>query len=204
MSIGSFFTKKIGPLPVWGYGAIAAGGTFLLLKGGGAGGKSGSKKAGAGANGAANGNGSTGNFSGTSNITDTYSGDQTFGGGALGFLGGPWPHFGHINTHLHFGGDRWHRGYSAQGFRNWGFDSNGRHGGRRFGSDNRHGFAGGRNFRGPNNGGGTPRGFGQGHYTPSGGIGSRIASSFNPRNTGNRGTRYGGLSSDALPTGSRR
>ena len=37
----SFLTKKVGPLPTWGWGAVAAGGTFLLLKGGGGGSRAG-------------------------------------------------------------------------------------------------------------------------------------------------------------------
>jgi hypothetical protein len=209
MSIGSFFTKKIGPLPVWGYGAIAAGGTFILLKGGGKG-----KKGSQDSNGSGNGNGSQGGANGTVksnlNTTETISSDQTFGGGSLGFLG--WPGqfanniFVHLHPHPHGGFYRGGRHYSDHGFESHG---HGRDGGRRGGDDHRHGAFGGRGFggfRGPEHGG-QPRGFGQGHYTPSGGIGARIASAFNPRNSGNR--RGVALTSthpnaDALPTGNRR
>lgn len=196
MSIGSFFTKKVGPLPIWGYGAIAAGGTFILLKGSGSksSGKAGAKKGASGGQGAGSGGGSdTGSFTGSS--TQTLSSDQTFGGGALGFLGSPFGNFGNLFVHLHqHGGGGYQMGgrnYSDHGFRSFGFGRDGMGGGRGRTTDHRHGAFGGRPFRGGGqNGGGRPRGFGQGHYNPTGGLGSRIASGFNPRNSGNRGTSW--------------
>lgn len=194
MALKEMLTKKIGPLPVWGYGAIAAGGTFIILKRRGAGSAAGgSDQGGAGQTGGA-GSGINGSFKGTSNITSTYSGDQTFGGGALGFLGGPWPGLGNMFTHLHHDGDRWRYGgrdYDGRGFRHHGWDNDGRRR-RRDDDDDRR--------RGHRERGGFPRGFGEGHYSPRRGDGSRFASSFNPRNSGNRGTRWGGLNSDARPT----
>lgn len=197
MSIGAFFTKKIGPLPVWAYGAIAAGGTFLLLSGSG-GGKSKGKGKKAGSGPAANSNdgssGDSGSFTGST--TETLSSDQTFGGGTLGFLGRPFGNWGNVLVHLHphpnggyhFGG----RHYSNHAFKPHGFGRGGSHRGRQGGDDHRHGAFGGRPFRGNNNnhGNGHARGFGQGHYTPHGGIGSKIASSFHPGNKGNRGTSH--------------
>jgi hypothetical protein len=179
MSIGSFFTKKIGPLPVWGYGAIAAGGTFILLKGSGSAGKG--KKAGSGPASNAPGGSSTGSF--TSNTTETLSDDQTFGGGALGFLGLPF--FGgrniFVHLHQHPGGGYFSGGrrYSDHAFRPFGFGRDGSNRGGFPGTDHRHGFAGGRNYHGPQRGG-HPRGFEQGHYNPFAGIGSRLATSFHP------------------------
>lgn len=210
MSIGSFFTKKIGPLPVWGYGAIAAGGTFILLKGGGGGGKAkGKGKAGSGP---ASGDGSDsmgGSSSFTGNTTETLSSDQTFGGGTLGFLGRPFGNWGNVIMHLHphpqggyqLGGQR----YSHHAFASHGFGRGGRRDGGRGGSDHRHGAFGGRPFRGRNDGHGNghARGFGQGHYTPSGGIGSKIARSFHPSNPGARGRSYSAkrtVNNDARPS----
>lgn len=201
MSIGSFFTKKIGPLPVWGYGAIAAGGTFLLLKGGG------SKGKGAGSGPAANAPGGTSTGSFSSNTTETLSSDQTFGGGSLGFLGLPFGGGRNIFVHLHqhpgggyFSGGRQ---YSDHAFRPHGFGERGVHRGGYPSTDHRHGFAGGRNYRGDNRQGGQPRGFGQGYYTPFAGIGARIAQGFHPGSGSarrNPGHAWGGIPADARPS----
>lgn len=187
MSIGAFFTKKIGPLPVWGYGAIAAGGTFILLKGGGGGSKSKGKGKGNGSGPATNdpngSDGSSGSFTG--NTTETLSSDQTFGGGSLGFLARPFGNFSNVFVHLHphphggfFSGGR---NYSDHAFRSHGFGRSGRD---RGGDDHRHGAFGGRNFRGSRNQGhgGTPRGHAQGHYSPRPGLGSHIAQALHPGN----------------------
>jgi hypothetical protein len=202
MSIGSFFTHKMGPLPVWGWGAIAAGGTFLLLKGGGG---SASKKGAPGGSANSAGNGSSGTFTGNSTTTETLSSDQTFGGGTLGFIGRPLfgdrPVF--ANLFQSDGGGLWHGGrrYDDRPFWPFGFGSNGQHRGGYPGTDHRHGAFGGRNFRGGNNSG-HPRGFGQGHYTPGAGIGARIAKSFHPSSPSARYTspiaRH--TNRDALPT----
>lgn len=203
MSIGSFFTHKIGPLPVWGYGAIAAGGTFILLKKGGAGGK----KAGSGP--AANAPGGTSSGSFTGNTTETISDDQTFGGGSLGFLGLPFFGGRNIFVHMHPHPDGGYfvggRRYSHHAFAPHGFGRDGVHRGGFPGTDHRHGAFGGRDYRGRNEGGGFPRGFGQGHYTPFAGIGSRIAQSFHP---GNPGARHNSgvarnLNADARPSNRR-
>ena len=203
MSLGSFFTKKIGPLPVWGYGAIAAGGTFILLKGGGAGGKKGKKSPSGSANNAPDGT-STGSF--TSSMNETLSDNQTFGGGTLGFLGWPVQAGRNIFVHLHphpFGGF-FHGGhqYSSHAFRGHGFGRDGIHRGGYPGSDHRHGFAGGRDFHGRNNGGGHPRGFGQGHYNPRAGIGAGLAKFYHPGNKGARriAPNHRGVNPDALPS----
>jgi hypothetical protein len=211
MSIGSFFTKKIGPLPVWGYGAIAAGGTFILLKGGGGGAKGkGKGKQGSGNSAGDGADGSSGNFSGSYKTDSTLSSDQTFGGGALGFLGTPFGNWGNLFVHLHPHGDGGYnmggRRYSDHAFRSHGFGDNGRRRGRGGPTDHRHGAFGGRPFRGGGDQGGRPRGFGQGHYSPGRGVGSRIAQSFNPGNRGNRGTSWSSrtVNSDALPIGTDR
>lgn len=206
MGIKEALTHKVGPLPVWAYGAIAAGGTFLLLSGGK--GKSSAKKPGSGAAaGGADGTGGTNTYTGNSTTTETLSNDQTFGGGSLGFLGRPLGGLGNVFVHLHphpeggyfVGG----RNYNSHAFKNHGFGQDGRHRGGNPAEDHRHGFSGGRDHHGPNEQGGRPRGFSQGHYTPGPGIGSRIARSFKPGNTGNRGTRYGtarDIPADARPS----
>lgn len=202
MSIGSFFTKKIGPLPVWGYGAIAAGGTFLLLKGGG------SKKT-SGSGPATNAPGGSSNSNFTGNTTETLSDDQTFGGGSLGFLGLPFLGGRNMFVHMHPhpSGGYWvgGRNYSDHAFSPFGFGRDGVHRGGFPGTDHRHGAFGGRNYRGNNQQGGQPRGFGQGHYNPFAGIGSRLAQSQHP---GNRGARRNpgyarNINPDALPSNRR-
>lgn len=184
MALKSFLTKKVGPLPTWGWGAVAAGGTFLLLKGGGGGGKS--KKDASDPNGAAGSNQQPPNDAG--NYNATISDTQTFGGGSLGFLGHPLRGFGNVFVHVHrhpeggyyVGG----RGYNHHAFSGHGFGDGGRHRGGHPGSDHRHGFAGGRDHQqGGGNRGGTPRGHAQGHYNPTRGVGSRIARSFSPNSS---------------------
>jgi hypothetical protein len=190
MALKGFLTKKIGPLPTWGWGAVAAGGTFLLLKGGG-GGKS-KKSAATQPSGGAGANQQPPNDAG--NYTSTISDNQTFGGGSLGFLGNPLRGFGNVFVHVHRhpdGGGYYvgGRGYNHHAFGGHGFGDGGRHRGGHPGSDNRHGFGGGRDHREPggNRGGysgsGFPRGFSQGHYNPSQGMGSRIARSFSPNSS---------------------
>lgn len=205
MGIKEALTHKIGPLPVWAYGAIAAGGTFLLLSGG----KSGSKKkpgSGAAAGGA-DGTGGTNSYTGNSTTTETLSDNQTFGGGSLGFLGRPGGGLGNVFVHLHPHPDGGYfvggRNYNSHAFKNHGFGKDGRHRGGFPGEDSRHGFGGGRDHHGPNEGGGHPRGFGQGHYNPTAGIGSRIARGFKPGNSGARGTPHTTarhLNADARPS----
>ena len=185
MALKSFLTKKVGPLPTWGWGAVAAGGTFLLLKGGGGGGKKSAHEPSGGAGSNQQPPNDAGNYNAT--ISDT----QTFGGGSLGFLATPLRGFGNVFTHIHRhpdGGGYYvgGRGYHHHAFEHHGFGDGGRHRGGHPGSDHRHGFAGGRDHRehggngGGDHGSGRPRGFHQGHYNPTAGVGSRIARSFSP------------------------
>lgn len=197
MSIGAFFTKKIGPLPVWAYGAIAAGGTFLILS-------SGKSKGGA-----ADGTGSdpsdpnagtankiTSSANVNSKLNQTISSDQTFGGGGIGFFHHPMS-MGQgvfVNMFHHPDGGYFHGGrhYDSHAFRAHGFRDNGRHFGGFPNHDHFHGFGGGNDHHGgPSRGhnrdhggrnhnpfkGGPKRG---GHSPSRGGNRGRIARSFSP------------------------
>lgn len=163
--MSNFFTKKIGPLPVWAYGAIAAGGTFLLLKGGGGGGKAKKKDA------------STDPASGAltqppndaGNYTSSITESSTFGGGTLGFIGRPLQGFGNVFVNLHrhpehegyfHGGKR----YPDHAFRSHGFGGGGHHDGGRGDHRGFGGFAGGRDR----------------HHGSEGGRFNQIKKSFGP------------------------
>jgi hypothetical protein len=169
----NFFTKKVGPLPIWAWGGLAAGGTFLILKGGG-------KKTAADP-GAPQGTTSGGtqprNDAGNYNATITET--QTFGGGTLGFIGRPLQGFGNVfvNLHHHPEHDGWFHGgrrYDSHAFGHHGFGEGGRHHGGPHGGDRGHGgFAGGRN--GPPKRGGRKGG--------NGDVRGRIARSFAPNSS---------------------
>jgi len=87
MSIGSFFTKKVGPLPVWAYGAIAAGGAYVLMSSGKS--KKGEGKGGQSGTDSSDANSATSSGSFTGDLKETINSDQTFGGGGIGFFNGP-------------------------------------------------------------------------------------------------------------------
>lgn len=163
----SFLTQKMGPLPIWGWGALAAGGTFLILKSGG------KKKTGTGDPNNPNGSTSTINEKRdiTANTNSTWDGSATWGGGSLGFMMNPLPAFGNVFVHMHRDHDRdgWHHGgrrYSGHGFEGHGFEEGGRR--RRGGhDDHRGGREGGRH---------------EGRGGREGGRG-RIARSFGPNSS---------------------
>lgn len=197
----SFLTQKMGPLPIWGWGALAAGGTFLVLKSGG-------KKSAAGGdpnNPNGTGTGSTLNekrnitATSTSNTNSTWDGSNTWGGGNLGFLMGPMPSFGNFFVHMHHDRDRggWFSGgrrYNGHGFEGHGWKEGGHRGG---------GDDGGRGGdRGGNRGG--SRGGGRGRGGNGGGFGA-IARSFGPNSSryrDNNQSSPGNYSrNDTLPTG---
>src|SRR5882762_8810166 len=122
--MANFLTKKIGPLPIWAYGAIAAGGTFLLLSSGGGGKK---KKKGSDSG---NTNSSTSDSTGQYSIKESINSDQTFGGGGIGFFGRPFDGGGRnifMNFHHHPDGGYYHggRNYDARSFRRHGFHDGG-------------------------------------------------------------------------------
>lgn len=188
----SFLTQKMGPLPIWGWGALAAGGTFLVLKSGG--------KGKASANGDPNNPNGTGstlnekrNITATSTTNSTWDGSQTWGGGNLGFLMGPIPSFGNFFVHMHHDRDRggWFSG--GRRYRGDSFEGHGwKEGGHRGGGDN--------DRRGGDRGGG--RGGSKGGR--GGGFGA-IARSFSPgssRYRDNNQSSPGNYSrNDTLPTG---
>src|SRR4051794_34810931 len=109
--MSNFLTNKIGPLPAWGWGAIAGGGVFLLAKKGG-GGKpkpepdpndpNGAQGAGAPPASQAFMYGGSGN---------NYA-DQTFGGGSLGMYSYPYDGGGSmfVNLFRHPHHETWHHG----------------------------------------------------------------------------------------------
>jgi hypothetical protein len=141
----SFLTNKIGPLPVWGYGAIAAGGTFLLLKKGG--GSSAKKKTDPSTD--PNSGATTQPPNDAGNYNSTITETSTFGGGTLGFIGRPLQGFGNVfvNLHRHPDGEGYFSGgrrYSDHAFRAHGFEGGGRHEGGRGNHRSFGGFAGGR------------------------------------------------------------
>src|SRR5882762_5458448 len=128
--MANFLTKKIGPLPVWAYGAIAAGGTFLLLSSGGK-----SKKKDPNAAGGSTDNSTTGSANTNWKLSESINSDQTFGGGGIGFFNGP--HWGRgqvfVNLMHHPDGGYFHggRNYDSHAFRRHGWGDGGDHGGRR-------------------------------------------------------------------------
>lgn len=134
----SFLTKKVGPLPTWGWGAVAAGGTFLLLKGGGGGGK-GPKNA------ADNGGQSIPNYNFKTTMSQNIGGDSVsyathpfgdgshvseidesfFGNGPLSlWTGGPMEYTGVFRDHR--GRDRGEGQYGRRGSRHYGPRGGGR------------------------------------------------------------------------------
>lgn len=151
----NFLTKKIGPLPIWAYGAIAAGGTFLLLSGGGGG-----KKKDPNAAGGSTDNTTTGSANTNWKLNESINSDQTFGGGGIGFFNGPHMGRGHVFVNLmhHPDGGYFHggRNYNAHAFHRHGWGGGGHHGGSSHGrgDDHRHGFGGGNDHH---DGGGGPR-----------------------------------------------
>lgn len=110
--MSNFLTKKMGPLPVWGYGAIAGGGLLLLKKKSGSGGGGNPNAMDPNQpNGMPGGPNTTGAsqafmYGGSGNI------DQTFGGGSLGMYS--WPYAGggnqFVNLFRHPFGDSWRHG----------------------------------------------------------------------------------------------
>lgn len=104
----SFLTTKYGPLPAWGWGAVAGGGLLLLKAKGG-----GKPKAAADPN---DPNGAQGAGAPPSSQAFMYGGsgnnyaDQTFGGGALGFYGYPYGGGGNMFVNLHRHDGEWHHG----------------------------------------------------------------------------------------------
>lgn len=117
----SFLTTKYGPLPAWGWGAIAGGGLLLLKaksKGGGGNPNAGDPNAPNGMPGGPNNAGASQAFmyGGSGNI------DQTFGGGSLGMYS--WPYAGggnqFVNLFRHPWGDSWR--YGGHGYPFHAFD----------------------------------------------------------------------------------
>ena len=171
----SFFTKKVGPLPIWAWGGLAAGGTFLILKRGG-----GSKKDSGAPQGQTSGGSQPPNDAGNYNATinSTINSDSTFGGGTLGFIGRPLQGFGNVfvNLHHHPEENGWFHGgrrYDAHAFERHGFGDGGRHDRRGRGDRDSGGFSGGRNRQG----GGRNRGGGNGD------VRERIRRSFAPNSS---------------------
>lgn len=123
----SFLTQKFGPLPAWGWGAVAGGGVFLLSR------KGGGKPKTADPN---DPNGAQGAGAPPSSQAFMYGGsgnnyaDQTFGGGSLGMYS--WPYDGggsmFVNLFRHPHHDSWHHGghdypfhaFDRHPFFNWG------------------------------------------------------------------------------------
>lgn len=104
--MSNFLTNKVGPLPAWGWGAIAGGGILVLKM------SSGKKKPvdPAGADPAAAPPASNAVMYGGSG--NNYADGQTFGGGSLGMYSPPYPGGGNILVNLfrHPHGDAWHHG----------------------------------------------------------------------------------------------
>ena len=180
----NFFTKKVGPLPIWAWGGLAAGGTFLILK------RSGSKKDPGAPQGTTSGGTQPRNDAGNYNATITET--QTFGGGSVGMNSWPLQGFGNVfvNLHRHPEGEGWFHGgrrYDSHAFNHHGFGEGGRHHGGPHGGDRGHGgFSGGRN--GPPRGGKPGRGGGD--------VRGRIMRSFapnSPRYTDNNQSTRGNV-----------
>lgn len=166
----NFFTKKVGPLPIWAWGGLAAGGTYLILK------RSGSKKDPGAPQGTTSGGTQPRNDAGNYNATITET--QTFGGGSIGMYSNPLQGFGNVfvNLHRHPDGEGWFHGgrrYDSHAFQRHGFGDGGRHEGGYRGDRGDGGFAGGRNRRG----GGGNRGGGNGNVRES------IRRSFSPNSS---------------------
>lgn len=177
----NFFTKKVGPLPIWAWGGLAAGGTFLILSSGG-----GKKKDPGAPQGNTSGGSQPPNDAGNYNATITET--QTFGGGTLGYIGRPLQGFGNVfvNLHRHPEQDGWFHGgkrYDSHAFHGHGFGEGGRHHGGPHGGDRGHGgFNGGRNGP-PRRGGGRNNGGGHHSGGGNGGVRGRIARSFSPNSS---------------------
>lgn len=168
--MSNFFTKKVGPLPVWAWGGLAAGGTFLILK------KGGSKKDPGAPQGQTSGGTQPPNDAGNYNATITET--QTFGGGAIGLHAWPLQGFGNVfvNLHRHHDGEGWYHGgrrYDSHAFHKHGFGEGGRHEGHYRGDRGDGGFAGGRNRR--------ERGGGEGRR--NGNVRESIRRSFAPNSS---------------------
>lgn len=180
-----FLTDKLGPLPLWGWGAAAGGGLLLMSAGGG---KKKKDPTATDPNAAQNqppgapGASQAFMYGGSGNIYG--GGDQAFGGGALGMYS--FPYFGgssmFVNLFRHPHGDSWR--YGGHGFPFHAFDRFPFfHGGQ--GPDRDHREGRGQNFG--HGGGDRGVGFGNDPYQyPRGGGGGQQG----PGGTGGRSSRW--------------
>lgn len=191
MSIGSFFTKKVGPLPVWAYGAIAAGGGYILMSSGGKG-KKGQGKGGQSGTDSSDANSATSGGSFTGDLKESINSNQTFGGGGIGFFNGPGMGGGgtFFNLFHHPEGGYFHGGhrYDSHAFQSHGFHGGGHHFGGFPNHDGHHGFSGGNDWDDGGN-----RGRGNGHNRDHGGRNRNPFRGKSPgRGRGGSGGRSGG------------